>query len=98
MVIEGSVKSKGFKRGIDKKIAAALGVDPCLTNMVGRLELNATRPSDFAILRELYWVFMGGEYSGGGSITITNAKGEKCTYTSPTKEELKKLEKPVEVN
>ena len=89
MIIEGSVKSKGFKRGTDKKIAKALGVDPCLTNMVGRLELNATRPTDFAILRELYWVFMGGEYSGGGSIVITNAKGEKCSYTAPTKEELK---------
>jgi hypothetical protein len=92
MHIEGSVKSKAFKRGTDKKIAAALGVDPCLTNMVGRLELNASKPQDFAILRELYWVLMGGEYGGGGSIAITNAKGQKCTYTVPTKEELKSEE------
>jgi hypothetical protein len=100
MIIEGSVKSKATKRGSDKKIAAALGVDSCLTQMCGKLELNATRPTDYAILRELYWVFMGGEYSGGGSIVITNAKGEKCSYTSPTKDELKKIKskKPVGVN
>ena len=100
MHTEGSVKSKAFKRGTDKKIAAALGVDPCLTKMVGKLELNASRPTDFAVLRELYWVFMGGEYGGGGSIDITNAKGQKFTYTSPNKEELKKLKskKPTAVN
>jgi len=90
MVIEGDLfigtafESFGFYR------AAALGVDPCLTKMVGKLELNASQPTDFAVLRELYWVFMGGEYGGGGKIVITNAKSQEFTYTNPIKEELKK--------
>jgi hypothetical protein len=100
MRIEGSPKSKAMKRGTDKQVAAALGVDLCLTKMVGKLELNATQSTDFALLRELFWVFMGGGAGGGGSIDITNAKGEKFTYTSPNKEELKKLKskKSVGVN
>jgi|SRR5579863_1358374 len=88
MRIEASVKSKCVKRGAEKKIAEALGLQADLRDMVGRLELNATRNTDLFILKELYYVFMGGEYNGGGKIVITNAKGETTTYTAPTAEEL----------
>jgi len=91
MIIEGSIKSKALKPRTEKKVAASLGVEPCLTSMVGRLELNASRPQDFFLLRELYWVFMGGEYSGGGEITIINDKGEKTFYKAPTKSELAEI-------
>lgn len=98
MQIEASVKSKCTKRGSDKKIAAILGVEPCLSQIVGKLELNATRPSDYFILKELYYVFMGGEYSGGGKITVVNAEGKTCSYTSPTKAELAVIKAHEEAN
>lgn len=93
MQIHGSTKSKAFKVS-DKKIAKALGLEggPDLRDMVGKLELNATRSTDFALLRELHWVFIGGEWGGGGSVTIVNAKGQKFVYKNPTKKQLARKE------
>lgn len=94
MQIHGSTHSKCMKPRTDKKIAKSLGLEsPDLRDMVGNLELNATRPTDYAILRELHWVFMGGEYGGGGVVQITNAKGQVFTYTSLTKKQLAAKEK-----
>lgn len=93
MQIHGSTHSKCMKPRTDKKIAKSLGCEADLRDMVGCLELNATRPTDYAILREIHWVFMGGEYGGGGSIFITNSKGQKFTYKNPTKKQLAAKEK-----
>ena len=98
MDITGCIKSKAMKPRTEKKIATSLGVEASLTDMVGRLELNATKPHDFFFLREIYWVLMGGEYNGGGTIAITNAKGEKCSYQSPTKDELAAIKSKEEAN
>jgi hypothetical protein len=58
MLISASIRPRGIKRGVsDKKLAAALGIEPCLTKMVGRLELSANRPQEFAFLHAIYEAF-----------------------------------------
>ena len=76
-------KSRAMKRGSDKRIAESLSgnvkgkITADVRDMVGKLELNATRPDDFFMLRELYRVFVGRTYSGGGRIIIYDKTGKK---------------------
>ena len=85
MLISASVRPRGLKRGrnMEKKLAEILHCEADLRDMVGRLELSADRPSEFAFLRELYWVIGGDRWGGGGTIQITNARGHKFTYSQP---------------
>ena len=88
MRIAASTHSRAFKPRTDKKIAKMLGCEADTRDMVGRLELNATASTDFALLRELSMIFFGGERAGGGKLTIINAKGQEFTYTTLTRKQL----------
>jgi hypothetical protein len=71
------------KRGSDKRIAAALSemsettIDNDVRDMVGKLELNASLPTDYFFLRELYSVLKGKAWGGGGRIIIYDKEGKK---------------------
>jgi hypothetical protein len=88
MQIKGSVNSRGFKKGASAKIAEILKVRHCLTEFVGRLELDATCAQDIALLTMLFDVLQGADYGGGGTIKVINKKNETGTFTLPTTKEV----------
>lgn len=97
MRITASVRPSGLKRGTtDKKLCKLLGLKETvgLSHICGRLELNATRPVEFEILHAIYEVVMGGEWGGGGRISIVNKDGKRTRWFVPTKKELEKDKVP----
>jgi len=57
MLIHAAVRPRGLKRGMtDKKLGKSLGFDEAvgLQDVCGRLELSATKQSEFFFLKELY--------------------------------------------
>lgn len=83
MQISASVKSRAMKRGSDNKVAKLLSesskepIHADVRDMVGKLELNATIPEDYFLLRELFAVLRGKERAGGGRIIIYDKSGKK---------------------
>lgn len=83
MLIEASVRPRNMKRGVKiERLAEALKTEPSLSKMVGRMDLSAEKPFEFAFLRELYRAFcpIGTEPT---KITIEIAGKTTCTYVQP---------------
>jgi hypothetical protein len=74
MISTASVHSKAMKRGSLKKIAAKLGVEADLRDMVGSLRLDAQQPGDYALLHAIHQNLFS--FGSAGKIIVLDKDGK----------------------